>query len=145
MGLSCAFDEAQVALQYGKLHFKDFMAPGERYEGNPKTYIYRFKRYAPYYACDPDIDKNPMLRKRNLAREILGRIEQADVDGGTHDAKILQTYLYSGCKVNAACELLGMHRNSVTYRLKHIEKTYDLDLNDPDERVFLSTLYLMPR
>ena len=38
-----------------------------------------------------------------------------------------------------------MHRNSIMYRLRHIEKSYDLDLSDNDERMFLNVLFLLPR
>lgn len=145
LGSAAALDEAKIALEYGKLRFKDFITPQERYEDNPKTYIYRFKRYAPYYVGDSNPNKNPLMRTYNLAAQILGKIEQADAENGTYDAKILQAYLNSGCRINEVAALMNMHRNSVSYRLKHIERTYDLDLSDVDERVFLSTLYLLPR
>ena len=145
MGASGAYDEAKIALHYGKLHYKDFLTPGENHENNSKTYIYRFKRYLPYYVGDPNPNKNTFLQRYGLAAQILGKIEQDDVDNATHDAKILRAYLYSGYKVSSTCEMLGMHRNSIMYRLRHIEKTYDLDLNDNDERMFLNVLFLLPR
>lgn len=144
-GATSAFIEAQVALTYGKIHHKDFVVPDNEHEDERVSYIYRFKRYFPFFIADPDADQNSFLRKCNLAQQILGDIEKEDELHGTNDLAILRIYLYSGNRVSAVCSSLDMHRNSVSYRLKHIEEVYDLRLNNADEASFLRTLFQLPR
>lgn len=145
LGCAAAFQEASIALSYGRICHKDFIAPGAASEANPDTYIYRFKRYFPFFVGDPAADVNTFIRRNNVATQVLGRIERDDVANGTSDIKVLRAYLYEGCSVSSACAALGMHRNSFSYRLRHIEKAYDLDLADADERAFLTTLFHLPR
>lgn len=145
LGCACAFQEANIALSYGRICHKDFIAPGAASEANPDTYVYRFKRYFPFFVGDPAADVNTFIRRNNVATQVLGRVERDDVANGTSDIKVLRAYLYEGCSVSSACAALGMHRNSFSYRLRHIEKTYDLDLADADERAFLTTLFHLPR
>lgn len=145
LGMASAYDEACIALKYGKICFKDFVAPGEADAGNPDTYIYRFKRYFPFFVGDPGAEKNVFFRRHNVATRVLGRIEQDDMVNSTSDIKILRAYLYAGCSIAGGCALLGMHRNSFAYRLDRIERAYDLNLSDPDERTFLLTLFMLPR
>lgn len=145
LGMASAYDEARIALKYGKICFKDFVAPGEADAGSPNTYIYRFKRYFPFFVGDPSADKNVFFRRHNVATRVLGRIEWDDMENGTSDIKVLRAYLHAGCSIAGGSSELGMHRNSFAYRLEHIEKTYDLNLSDPDERAFLLTLFMLPR
>lgn len=140
-----ALAEARIALRYGKIHCKDFLAPGERAEHNAATYIFRFKRYFPYFAVDPDAGIGGLSRCRTVAAQVIGPIERDDERYGTSDTRILRTYLRCDCRINETGKVLGMHRNSVAYRLRHIERTYDLELDDADEKLFLGTLLLMPR
>lgn len=144
-GAPAAFIEAKVALTYGKIHHKDFAVPNGVNEDERMSYIYRFKRYFPFFIADPDADQNSFLRKCNLARQILGDIEEEDELHGTNDLTILRIYLYSGNRISAVCSSLDMHRNSVSYRLKHLEEVYDLRLNNADEASFLRALFQLPR
>jgi hypothetical protein len=49
----------------------------------------------------------------------------------------LQTYLDTGCKTVQTAELLGVHRNSVLYRLQRIVELTHVDLEDADMRLLL--------
>lgn len=49
----------------------------------------------------------------------------------------LAAYLDSACVTLHAAERLGVHRNSVTYRLKQIETLAQVDLGDADTRLIL--------
>ena len=138
-----ALEEARIALKYGKARHAEFLRPGEPVEGNAAAYVFRFKRYFPFYVGDTHAYKADFFRKHNLVDQVIGAIERDDALYGTTDALILRTYLHSSCRVKAAAEALGMHRNSVSYRIKHIEQTYDLDLSDPDEVAFLAALLIM--
>lgn len=142
--VAAAYSEAEIALKYGKICHKDFAFNGltgpEQDNG-----IYRFKRYFPYFVGDPTADLNLFIRRHNIATKVLGRIERDDLENGTADIKVLRAYLYSGCNIKEASRLLGMHRNSFTYRLRHIEEVYRFDLDDADERVFIAILFTLPR
>lgn len=144
-GAAAALEEARIALKYGKAHFGEFLESGGNSNDCYTASVYRFKRYFPFYVGDMRAYKADFLRKHNLVDEVIGAIERDDREYGTSDALILKAYLRHSCKVKAAAEALGMHRNSIAYRIKHIERTYDLDLSDPDDVAFLAALYLLPR
>lgn len=145
-GLANALAEARIALEYGGAFHADFPESEEGVQSRcANTGIYRFKRYFPYFAVDPGADRADFFRRYDIVGQVLGPIQEDDERNGTSDFKILRAYLRHGCRVNAASRELAMHRNSVSYRLKHIEDAYDFDLEDPDERLFLGTLMLLPR
>jgi DNA-binding winged helix-turn-helix (wHTH) protein len=49
----------------------------------------------------------------------------------------LAAYLDSGCSVRRTSMALGVHRNSVRYRLQRISERLGLDLADPDARLLV--------
>ena len=142
---SAALEEARIALKYGKARYDEFLVPGQNRADDASAHVFRFKRYFPFYVGDTQAYKADFFRKNNLVEEVIGAIERDDAEQGTSDALILRAYLRSSCRVKVASESLGMHRNSVGYRLKHIERAYDLDLSDSDEIAFLIALLTMPR
>lgn len=51
--------------------------------------------------------------------------------------RTLRTYLDTGRSVGETARRLHMHRNSVRYRIARIEDALDIDLDHPDERLFI--------
>jgi hypothetical protein len=67
-----------------------------------------------------------------------GKLEQLSAHDARHGSSYVQTlrtYLDVGGDIPAAAARLGVHRNSVRYRLARIREISKLDLADPDERV----------
>lgn len=54
-----------------------------------------------------------------------------------HLVRTLQEYFQTGCNLRKTADALYIHKNSVIYRLKKIEKLTRLSLNNPEERLNL--------
>lgn len=65
------------------------------------------------------------------------RIADFDADHGTAFAATLRTYLDSGGNALCTARSLGVHANTVRYRLSRIEPLFGLDLSDPETRLLL--------
>lgn len=90
-----------------------------------------YYRYLPYILREKQMHRfeNPVLRK----------IRKYD---GEHHTRLLQTlevYLNSDSNIKVAADLLHVHINTLTYRLKRIAEIGGIDLNSMDQKV---TLYL---
>ena len=70
-------------------------------------------------------------------------MQEADRKRNSNDLEILRTYLYLEGKVNAVCNKLHMHRNTVLYRLEKIRAIVSADLDDSDVRQYLRTLFFL--
>lgn len=120
-GLRKSFDEAREALLVGRAqfgagsvtHFKDLG-------------LHRFL----YGWFDTP-------RSMSVARDFLRPIlEESEETRGTL-LRTLRVYLHSGGRTSVAARSLGMHRNSVRYRLHRIEELLNVDLSDPDVQTVL--------
>lgn len=54
-----------------------------------------------------------------------------DQQNSAHTCRILRTYLTQFHNYSLAAQALFMHRNTLTYHLDRIARTFDVDLNDP--------------
>lgn len=54
--------------------------------------------------------------------------------GDTSYRATLMAYLRSGCNLRAAAEVIGVHRNTLAYRIKRLEEQFGIDLNDSSTR-----------
>ena len=81
------------------------------------------------------VDNDPMLRE--LRTRLLGPMIVHDQSHKNDLLSTLQTYLDTGCRTVQTAELLGVHRNSVLYRLQRIVELSHVDLEDPDMRLLL--------
>lgn len=143
-GFSSSVREAKVALRYGNLHWKE-LQPINVVEHKPfAARIHRFKRYFPFFASDPRTGKDELLCADEVASEVLGRIKESDKANDGMDYLVLRTYLRTSCKVKETAQALAMHRNSVAYRLRRVEESFDIDLSDSDEVAFLNCLFTLP-
>jgi purine catabolism regulator len=81
------------------------------------------------------VAEDPTLRE--LRARLLGPMIAHDQAHKNELLSTLQTYLDTGCKTVQTAELLGVHRNSVLYRLQRIVELAHVDLEDADTRLLL--------
>jgi GAF domain-containing protein len=65
----------------------------------------------------------------------LSHLIEHDRDHGTEYVVTLRAYLDAACDIRRAGEALGLHPNSVRYRVRRLVEISGIDLLDPDERV----------
>ena len=72
-----------------------------------------------------------------LVEAALRPLEQHDEDRRGELIHSLETYLDAGGSLTAASGMLGVHRNTLSYRLNRIEELLGQDLSDPRVRFLL--------
>lgn len=90
-----------------------------------------------YYRYLPHILQEKQLHR--FENPALSKLRKYDRE---HNSELLQTlelYLSQDSNVKATADLLHVHINTLTYRLKRIAEIVDIDLNSMDQKV---TLYL---
>ncbi len=65
------------------------------------------------------------------------RVQEYDAANGTDFLLTLETYLMNNKSLMTASEKLFIHRSTLTYRLKSIEKIAPMQLDDPSERLHI--------
>ncbi len=77
------------------------------------------------------------------------RIQAHDAEQQTEYMDTLRAYLASNGNISAMAERLHVHNNTVRYRVARLMKDFDLDLDDPQKRLWLwlrlTTMYLTPQ
>jgi DNA-binding PucR family transcriptional regulator len=68
---------------------------------------------------------------------VLSRLVAFDQAEGTDLIPTLEHYLAGGCSMRRVATVMGIHRNTVLYRLKRIEEVAGLDLDDGEVRFFI--------
>lgn len=134
-------EKARIALRYGHRHSRRYVVFDPPDTGT--TTLYRFRRYFPYFATDPFTRSEKFVAKLLASGNPIAKLKEADREHGTADYEILRIYLRSEGRINAVCEAMHMHRNTVTYRLEKIRKTIGTELDDGDTRMYLRILYLL--
>lgn len=107
-------------------------------------------------AVDPDEpDAGPILFDEHLSHIIvetcaertdtellipygLRHLQASDAQSGEHLVDVLRCYLDNNCSVTATSRELFMHRNTLMYKIRKIERILGCDLNNADERFALS-------
>jgi purine catabolism regulator len=72
-----------------------------------------------------------------LRDSVLRPVLSSDQSPRNELVETLKTHLETGCRTVQSAELLGVHRNSVLYRLKRITELLHVDLEDADTRLLL--------
>jgi sugar diacid utilization regulator len=72
-----------------------------------------------------------------LARGKLERVLAHDAEHGTYYEATLRVYLDSFGDVPQAASRIAVHPNTFRYRMRRMVELFELDLDDPDERVVL--------
>jgi len=81
---------------------------------------------------------------RKICHNAVVRLHAYDLANGTEYMPTLEAYLMHNNSLQKAANILYIHKNTMTYRLKCIERIVKMDLNNPDERlgVLLSCIVL---
>lgn len=69
---------------------------------------------------------------RDFAAALLGTLQRHDAEHGSELVHTLDTYLRSGGSPTETASRLGLHRNTVLYRLQRITAIADVDLGDAE-------------
>ncbi len=138
---SLALEKASIALTYGRRRSQQFTNfDGPNSDG---AFIYRFRRYFPFYLCDPFARSEKFLSSFMASSHPLARLQAADEKKGTNDVEILRAYLRAEGRINVVCESMHLHRNTVNYRLGKIKEHLRMGLDNPDELMYLRALFLL--
>jgi DNA-binding PucR family transcriptional regulator len=81
---------------------------------------------------------------RSVCHNAVLRLQRHDALHGTNLLATLEVYLMCNNSLMKAANQLFVHKNTMTYRLKSIEKAVEMDLNDPQQRlnILLSCIVL---
>jgi PucR family transcriptional regulator, purine catabolism regulatory protein len=71
---------------------------------------------------------------KTFYNEILGKIEQYDLQSNSNLVSTLNSYFKNDCSLLRTAENMLIHKNSVIYRIKKIEEITGLKLSNPDDR-----------
>jgi purine catabolism regulator len=73
----------------------------------------------------------------NFVEKSIGKLRENDQAYHNHLLETLNTYLSCNCNIQETAARLFIHRQTLRYRLKKIEKILDTDLRDPEARLKL--------
>ena len=77
----------------------------------------------------------PVDELSSFAAEVLGSLASAGAEGTPPLLATLAAYLNAGANLRMTAEVLGIHANTVSYRLRRIEELTGLSLHDPNDRM----------
>lgn len=72
------------------------------------------------------------MDKENYTHPLFSKLKDEDLKNDTQYLKTLSVYLDCICDSAKASKELFIHRNTMLYRIKHIEETYNVSLDDAD-------------
>jgi len=81
---------------------------------------------------------------RSICNSAVVRLHEYDIMHGTNYLTTLETYLMHNNSLLKTANQLSIHKNTMTYRLRCIEKVVKMDLSEPEERlsILLSCIIL---
>ena len=119
--LRCAFRQADIAL-------------GTAFRRQDDRWVVPFSSCAlDYILRNIRTDMQP----GHLAAPELLTLLDYDQRNGTEYFSTLQTFLLNECSIPKASQAMIIHRTTLIYRLKKIQAITNLDLEDPDKRLYL--------
>ncbi len=89
------------------------------------------------WACVGLLQLRSRLHDLALPAAPLDELDDLDADHGTDLVATLEVYLECLGDVSRAARKLNVHANTVRYRLRRIRDLVGLDLDDPDQRLFV--------
>ena len=105
---------------------------GELY--NPSNWCYMFEevalRYFMHYGSS-------VIPPRHLCHPALVELHRYDQANGTDLRRTLETYVANNCNAVTAANLLYIHRNTFYQRMARIQELLNLNLENPDVRLYL--------
>lgn len=110
-----AFNQAKVALQYGKKLHHD-------------RQYYTYEEYCVYYMLH---QLHPITNSKTSCPDSAYIYKLRDMDRkkkGLYNEKLFTTFVKSGNNTSFTAEAMNLHRNSILYRIKQIEGILGIDL-----------------
>jgi hypothetical protein len=121
VGVRLALEEAERALTLGER----LRGPGS------------LTAYAEVFALDYANQLTGDDRLIGVYEQVPARLGAFDHTEGAELLPTLEHYLSNGCSMQRTAVGLGIHRNTVLYRLRRVEEIADVDLDDNDVRFFV--------
>jgi hypothetical protein len=106
------------------------------------------RRSSPVYAANVALEEISQLAKNNEEISVfihsdVRKLIAYDKKHNSDLSRSLFYYLYFGCNNTDAANYLGIHRNTLKYRLTKIQELLSLDMGDKNERLLLLISYIM--
>lgn len=101
---------------------------------NPSLWCYIFEDYALYHFIHYGSSRLP---PRHLCHPALVELHGYDKENGTDLLKTLESYVQNNCNAVTAAGALYIHRNTFYQRMSKIRELVNLNLDDPDVRLYL--------
>jgi hypothetical protein len=106
------------------------------------------QRSSPVYAASIALEEISQLSKNNEEISVfihsdVQKLIAYDKKNNSDMSRSLFYYLYFGCNSTDAANYLGIHRNTLKYRLAKIQELLSLDIDDKKERLLLLISYIM--
>ncbi len=121
----------RTALHFAGMQARTALMLEEAFPTSPsdKSSLCSFSRhYIDYFMCVNQKDEG--LVDYMNRRSIPERLRLLDLQHGNNDYEIIQMYLTCERRASVAAKALDMHRNTLLYRLQHIEKLYDISFEN---------------
>lgn len=83
-------------------------------------------------------DKSEMV---GIFKNTLGKLIDYDSDNEMDLKGTLEVYLDTNCNIGLSSEILGIHRNTLKYRIKRIEEILNVDFENPNQCFNLRLAY----
>lgn len=83
-------------------------------------------------------DKSEMV---SIYTNTLGKLIDYDSDNEMDLKGTLEVYLDTNCNIGLSSEILGIHRNTLKYRIKRIEEILNIDFENPNQCFNLRLAY----
>lgn len=132
-----SFRQSALALKYGlKMRHQSSHMPLSSDLFPSNTRIFFYDQYFPFcfFGTEENVEE---LWFSSVYHQKLKDLHQKDLQHGTDDLPLLITYLRHERRNTEVASVLNMHRNTVIYRIRHIEDYLGIDLNDEQTRVLL--------
>lgn len=145
-GRSSSFENiynANIAFQQAEAAYSISNAPGKSPVPLPnrrkREHIYQFDQYCLDYMIMQVLGNNKdILLATTACKKIMQMIDD-DKHAGTDNAQFLYQYLALERRGSLVAEALHMHRNNVKYRIDRIEERYEINTDNPMERLELTS------
>lgn len=128
-GISGPFSRASAA--YGCAE-KARIAAGFGSDLDPDVYLHRFAdiRFWAFVELADDIISKEGISVRDFCHSSIFDICEYDRLEKSNYRTTLMAYLSADCNLRVAAETVGVHRNTLAYRIKRLGELFDLDLSD---------------
>lgn len=142
--------EKQYYLAGLSLPFDDLQLTSARYRQTLFTLFHAEGTQGLYYSEDSAFQYLLAAMKKNnqlqgLAHPALGTLKRHDSKNKSELYDTLFQYLYHERSIQLGAQAMHIHRNSYLYRIQRIKEMLNIDLDDPDTRIYLLVSYLIEK